>query len=93
VTKLGKVFGDGADAMGKIAGSLRGLDLDDLERVKAAASPHLKPAKAALDAVKAIAKAPAKVSIGGSIGSPEPMPGDTTMPRGVQGVVTLTFWF
>lgn len=48
----------------------------------------------AVDAVKSIAKKPAKdISFGFTLGSPDPMPGETGMPRGIQGTATLTLWF
>ena len=61
------------------------------------AVPEAAPAFTAEEAVKAaegVAKKPAKnVSFGLSIGSTAPMPGETGMPRGVQGGATLTLFF
>jgi hypothetical protein len=95
LSKLGKVFGEGESAMRKIASataSFRGLQ--DVERVKAAISPHVDAVSEAVDAVKSVAKKPAKnVSFGFTLGSPNPMPGESGIPRGVQGTATLTFWF
>jgi hypothetical protein len=72
--------------------SFRGLQ--DVERVKAAISPHVDAVSEAVDAVKSVAKKPAKnVSFGFTLGSPNPMPGESGIPRGVQGTATLTFWF
>ncbi len=95
MSKLGKVFGEGEAAMREIAGataSFRGLQ--DAGRVKKAIEPHVDKVTGAVDAVKGIAKKPAKdVSFGFSLGSPDAMPGETGMPRGVQGTATLTLWF
>jgi hypothetical protein len=93
--RLGKVFGEGESAMRKIVGatsSFRGLD--DAGRVKAAISPHVDAVSKAVDAVSSIAKKPARnVAFGLTLGSPTPMPGETGMPRGVQGGATLTIFF
>jgi hypothetical protein len=95
LSKLGKVFGEGESAMRKIIGATSGFrNLNDIARIKEAVKPHMQPVKDAVDAVKGIAKAPAKgVSVGISLGSPEPLPGETGIPRGVQGQVTLTIRF
>jgi hypothetical protein len=95
LSKLGKVFGEGEKAMRGIVGATSGFrSLADVERVKKAIEPHMQGVTDAVDAVKGIAKAPAKgVSFGISIGSPPPMPGETGTPRGVQGTVNLTLWF
>jgi hypothetical protein len=96
LSKLGKVFGEGEGAMRKIISATSSFrDLNDASRVKDAIKPHMQPVKDAVEAVKGIAKAPAKggVSVGISVGSPEPLPGETGIPRGVQGQITLTLRF
>jgi hypothetical protein len=87
LSKLGKVFGEGERAMRGIVGATSSLrSLSDAGRVKDAIKPHVQGVTDAVDAVKGIAKAPTKaVSFGFSLGSPNPMPGETGMPRGVQG--------
>jgi hypothetical protein len=96
LSKLGKVFGDGEAGLRKIIGattSFRGLN--DIARIKDAIHPYMQPVKDAVDAVQSIAKAPPKggVSLGLSFGSPDPTPGQSGMPRGIQGQVTLTIRF
>lgn len=95
LSKLGKVFGEGEGAMRKIIGATAGFrTLQDVSRIKEAIKPHLQPVKDAVEAVKGIAKAPAtRVSVGIGLGSPEPLPGSTGIPRGVQGQVVLTVRF
>ena len=95
LSKLGKVFGEGETAMRNIVGataSFRGLQ--DAGRVKAAIAPHVDAVTEAVKAAEGVAKKPAKnVSFGLTIGSTAPMPGETGMPRGVQGGATLTLFF
>ncbi len=95
LSKLGKVFGEGEAALRQIIGATAGFrTLNDVSRIQAAIKPHLQPVKDAVEAVKGIAKAPAKrVSVGISVGSPELGPGETSIPKGVQGQVTLTIRF
>jgi hypothetical protein len=95
LSKLGKVFGEGEVAMRKIIGATSGFrDLNDVSRVKDAVKPYTQPVKDAVETVKGIAKAPVKgVSLGISVGSPEPLPGMTGIPRGVQAQITLTLRF
>ena len=95
LSKLGKTFGEGEKAMRDIIGAtseFRGLQ--DFERVKKAIEPHMEKVTEAVEAVKSVAKKPARdVSFGFSIGSPDPLPGETGMPKGYQATATLTFWF
>jgi hypothetical protein len=95
LSKLGKVFGEGEAAMRGIARATSSFkSLPDVGRVKDAISPYIQPVSDAVDAVKGIAKTPAKrVSFGFSVGSPTPMPGQTTISPGIQGTATLTVTF
>ena len=96
LSTLGKVFGEGEKAMRGIIGSTAGFrNLSDIPRITEAVKPHMQPVKDAVEAAKGIAKAQPKggVSFGFSLGSPDPMPGQTGMPQGIQGQVTLTIRF
>jgi hypothetical protein len=95
LTTLGKVFGEGEKAMRNIIGATASFKtLSDVGAIKDAISPQIQPVKDAVDAVQGIAKAPPKKpSVGISLGSPDPLPNQTTIPRGVQvkGTVTVRF--
>ncbi len=96
LSMLGNVFGEAEGAMRDIVGATASFrNLQDIPRVKDAITPHLQPVKDAVEAVKGIAKAkPNAVSVGLSVGSAPPMPWEVgTMPRGVQGQLTLTITF
>ena len=95
LSTLGKIFGEGERAMGNIIGATsRFRNLNDVSRIKDAISPNIQPVQEAVEAVKGIAKAsPNRVSAGFSLGSPDPFPGQTGTPQGVQGQLTLTIRF
>ncbi len=96
LSKLGKVFGEGEAAMRGIIGATSSFrTLSDVPRIKDAIKPYMQPVQDAVEAAKGIAKAPPKggVSLGLSFGSPDPFPGQTGMPRGIQGQLTLTIRF
>lgn len=96
LSKLGKVFGEGEAAMRQIIGATASFStLNDVSRIQTAIKPHLQPVKDAVEAVKGIAKAPParRASVGISLGSPDPGPAVTGIPRGIQGQVTLTIRF
>jgi hypothetical protein len=96
LSTLGKVFGEGEAAMRKMIGSTSKIkSLTDINGIKDAISPNLKPVKDAMEAVEGIAKAPppGKVSFGLSIGSPDPLPGQNSISPGVQVQATLTIRF
>jgi hypothetical protein len=96
LSKLGKIFGEGEKAMrGIVSATSDFKSLHDAARVKEALAPHMLPVSEAVGAAKGIAKAPAKggVSLGLTFGSPDPLPGATGMPRGIQGQITLTVTF
>ena len=93
---LGKLVSEAEKAM---RGSLKALgnfdNLLDRKKVQDAIAPAIKPLSDAAEAVQNTAKVPRKggVSIGGRIGSPPPMPGETGRPSGVQVVIVLTITF
>jgi hypothetical protein len=96
LTTLGKVFGEGEKAMGNIIGATASFkNLNDIPGIKAAIAPNVQPVKDAVEAVQGIAKASPKkkVNFGFSIGSPDPAPGQTGMPSGVEVKATLTLFF
>jgi len=96
LSKLGKIFGEGEKALrGIVSATSEFKSLNDTSRVKEALAPHMLPVSEAVGAAKGIAKAPPKggVSLGLTFGSPDPIPGGTGMPRGIQGQVVLTLRF
>ncbi|MCP5424133.1 MAG: hypothetical protein H6970_03590 [Gammaproteobacteria bacterium] len=94
LTRLGKVFGEGESAMRKVIGATAGFrNLNDISRVKESIKPQLQPLKDAVEAVKGIAKAKTGPSFGITFGSPDPLPGETGIPRGIQGQAVLTWRF
>lgn len=96
MSTLGKVFGEGEKAIGRMADATRGFqNLNDATKVAAVMKPHATAVQEAVDAVSGIAKANSKggPSFGFKFGSPEPAPGEANMPRGVQGTVVFTYVF
>jgi hypothetical protein len=95
MTRVGKVFDKGAEALGAVAKATADFaNLQDAARVKEIVSPHMEGAKQSLEALKGIAKPkPGRVNVGVQIGSPPPMPGQQGIPPGIQGVITLTVVF
>jgi hypothetical protein len=95
MSRVGKIFGEGEKAMRGIIKATDGFQsLSDIPKITEAVKPHLQPVKDAVEAVKGIAKAPARgVSFGFSLGSPDPFPEQSGIPKGVQGTVTLTIRF
>jgi hypothetical protein len=62
--------------------------------IKAAIAPNVQPVKDAVEADQGIAKVPLrKVDFGITFGSPDPAPGQTGMPGGVEVKATLTIRF
>jgi hypothetical protein len=100
MSKFGKVFSEGADAMQDIASEAGTFEnLNDIPRITKAISPHVKPVKEAIEGVVGIAKAKPsakpKVSFGVTFGSLELMPGQEarSFPSGFQGQGVLTVQF
>ena len=93
---LGKLVSAAEQAMHVSYKALGGFDnILDKKKVQEAVEPAIKPLSEAAEAVLNTAKVPKKggVSIGGKIGSPPPMPGDTGRPAGVQVGIVLTITF
>ena len=95
LTTLGKVFGEAEKAARDIAkASATFNNVNDISRIKGQLQPNLKPVKDAIEAVQGIAKASTgKPNISLQFGSPDPQPGQTGMPGGIQGQVVLTWVF
>jgi len=97
LSTLGKVFGEGEKALKNIASATAGFkNLSDITTVKNAISPNIKPVQDAVEAVQGIAKASPKkkkVNFGISLGSPDPLPGQSGIPPGVQVKAVVTFFF
>jgi hypothetical protein len=94
LSKVSQVFADGEKAVREALVATSSFNsLDDVARIKAAVEPHFKPAKDALDAAKGIAKATRRANVGVTLGSPDPLPGQKDMPKGIQGQVTVTIRF
>ena len=95
MSKLGGVFGESEKAMRGIIGATKGFShARDIPKVVGNMTPYMKPVGEAIEAVKGIAKAPANgPSVGIKFGSPDPMPGQTGMPGGIQATVTITWTF
>ena len=95
MSKLGKIFSEAEKAMRGIIGASAGIDnLKDIQKVAGKMKPFMDPVKDAVEAAQGIAKAPSSgVSFGFKIGSPDPLPGSSGMPGGVQVSATLTWFF
>ena len=96
LASLGKVFTEGERAMGKVADATRAFNnLNDATKVAAMMKPHATAVQDAVDAVSGLANAEKKggPSFGLKFGSPEPMPGEDKMPKGIQGSVVFTYVF
>ena len=67
----------------------------DLRAISAQIKPDIAKIQTAVDAVSGIASAPKKGgwSLGFKVGSPDPMPGDKGMPKGVEGSFVVTWIF
>jgi hypothetical protein len=96
LSSLGNVFAEGEKAIGRMAAATKGFDnLNDATKVAAMMKPHATAVQSAVEAVSGIAQANKKggPTFGLKFGSPEPLPGETSMPRGVQGTVVFTYVF
>ncbi len=95
-SRVGDVFQKGEASMRAIVSSLSGFrNLNDVAKVRSAIKNHLQPVKEAAEAVQGIAKAAPKggISFGFSLNSPDPMTGQDTMPRGIEGQAVFTYRF
>jgi hypothetical protein len=95
LSELGNVFGQGEQALVGIIGATKGISrLQDIPKIGADVKPYIQPVKDAAEAAQGIAQAPSRgISVGFSLGSPTPLPGQTGMPGGIQGKLTATFQF
>jgi hypothetical protein len=93
--KLGKVFTEGEKAFRGIVKETQGIKhIKDVERVTTAIKPYMDPVKNAVEAAQGLAAAQTTgLSVGFSLGSPDPLPGQTGRTPGIQGTATLTFSF
>ena len=92
-TRVGAVFGAAGDAIGGIIGETLGLnDVKDVRSVVDRFSSSIGPIADAIGAVQGIQSRPKQgLSVSVAVGSPTPATGQTGMPGGVQGFVTLTY--
>lgn len=91
---LGNVFKEGERAIVKMYEATKGLSsIKDASKVGALISPHATKVQEAVDAASGIAKAKGGASFGFKLGSPEPLPGEEGIPKGVQGMFVFTYVF
>lgn len=93
---LPKVFSEGEKALRKIAAATATFsDVSDAKRIGALVKPHIQALEEAVSAVSNIPPPEKKSgkSFGFKLGSPDPLPGEQGMPKGVQGTLTFTYWF
>jgi hypothetical protein len=96
LSTLGKVFGEGEKAIGRMAEATKSFkNLQDATKVSALMKPHATAVQSAVEAVSGIAQSNQKggPTFGFKLGSPDPMPGENSMPKGVQGTVVFTYVF
>jgi len=94
---VGKVFNEGGRAVQNIAEATQSFkNINDASKVGALIKPHVAKVQDAVEALSGIKDAEKKggMSFGLKFGSPDPGPGDQgKMPGGIQGQVTITWWF
>jgi hypothetical protein len=94
---LQKIFTEGEKAIRNIATATASFqNINDATKVGALIKPHIAAVEDAVEAASGIADAEKKggMSFGVKFSSPDPGPGDQGgIPRGVQGQVTVTWWF
>jgi len=96
LSSLGEVFTKGEKAVWKMAEATRGFsNISDARRIGALVKPEMTAVQGAVEAASGIAKAGKKggPSFGFKVGSPEPGPGEQSIPGGVQGTVVFTYVF
>jgi hypothetical protein len=96
LSSLGEVFTKGEKAVWKMADATRGFsNISDARRIGALIKPEAAAVQGAVEAASGIAKASKKggPSFGFKVGSPEPGPGEQSIPAGVQGTVVFTYVF
>ncbi|GJD48639.1 hypothetical protein OPKNFCMD_1362 [Methylobacterium crusticola] len=96
LSTLPKVFAEGEKAVRTIAAATATFsDISDAKRIGALVKPHVAALEEAVGAVSGIPTPQKKSgkSFGFKLGSPDPLPGEQGVPRGVQGSLTFTYWF
>lgn len=98
LNKLTEVFQQAETALrGMVAATAKLRDLDDVGAVQGAISPHIKPVKEAVQALKDLAAAPrfsVGITAGGPMSGSEAAPVSATAPpEGVSVKATITFRF
>jgi hypothetical protein len=96
LSTLGKVFTEGENAIVKMADATRSFsNINDVSKISALVKPHAAALQEAVDAASGIAKANKKggSSFGFKLSSPEPGPGEQSIPPGVQGQIVFTYVF
>jgi hypothetical protein len=91
--KLGQVFGQSGNALSGIVEETFGMtNVKDVRSYVDRISPYIGPVSDAMAAAQGIATRPKQgLSVNISVGSPDPSPGQTGMPGGVQAFVTVTY--
>jgi hypothetical protein len=92
-TRVGAVFGAAGDAIGGIIGATLGLtDVKDVQSVADRFSSAIGPVADAIGAIQGIkSRTKPGLHVSVAVGSPTPDKGQSGMPGGVQGFVTLTY--
>ena len=96
LSTLGNIFTEGERAVRNIAIATGNLtDITDAGTKGGQIKPHIAAVQSAVEAASGIAKADKNggMSFGFKVGSPEPGPGEQTIPAGVQGMGVITWWF
>ena len=96
LSTLPTVFKEGENAARNVARAASTYkDGGDLRAISAQIKPDIAKLQTAVDAVSGIASAPKKGgwSFGFKVGSPDPMPGDKGMPKGVEGSFVIAWIF
>lgn len=96
LSSLEQVFREGENAIGQMADATRSFtNISDANKVGALIKPHAAKLQTAVESFSGIAKANKKggASFGFKLTSPEPGPGEQSIPPGVQGSLVFTYVF
>ena len=96
MSKLGDVFRAGEKSVRNLADAASKISsVDDAKKISALVKPDISAVQEAADALSSIADHPSGggISFGFKLGSPDPMPGETGMPKGYQGTIVFTYTF
>lgn len=96
MSKLGDVFRAGEKSVRNLAAAASKISsVDDAKKISALVKPDISAVQEAADALSSIADHPSGggISFGFKLGSPDPSPGETGMPRGYQGTIVFTYTF